>query len=88
MNNILFIILTSLYVLKLQGMIIISLHKCIQYKRVRHNSVLLYYEQKCVFSPRDNDGIQDNYDNCEYIPNADQLDTDYDNIGLSLFSWF
>ena len=33
---------------------------------------------------RDHDGIQDNYDNCEFTPNADQLDTDDDNIGKQL----
>lgn len=32
-------------------------------------------------SYRDRDGIQDNYDNCVDTPNADQKDTDNDEIG-------
>ena len=34
----------------------------------------------CI-SPRDKDGIQNNLDNCEVIPNPSQLDTDKDGQG-------
>lgn len=33
---------------------------------------------------RDNDGVQDGYDNCERIPNSDQLNTDRDAHGKSI----
>ena len=35
------------------------------------------YDGRC----RDEDGVQDNYDNCIDIANADQLDSDKDRIG-------
>ena len=33
---------------------------------------------------RDNDGVQDGWDNCELVPNSDQLNTDGDAYGQSL----
>ena len=33
---------------------------------------------------RDSDGVQDGKDNCERVPNSDQLDTDGDSYGQSL----
>lgn len=34
-----------------------------------------------IANRRDLDGIQDDLDNCPNVANADQLDTDGDNIG-------
>ena len=33
---------------------------------------------------RDNDGVQDGWDNCASVPNSDQLNTDGDAYGQSL----
>lgn len=47
---------------------------------------LCYKNTKIYFyNHRDQDGVQDNVDNCPDIPNSDQLDTDEDRKGMSIF---
>lgn len=40
---------------------------------------------KIRINHRDKDGVQDDHDNCEEIPNADQKDTDSDAKGTVTF---